>query len=147
VVLLNPHDPPRRTAAHVDFTQASFLLYDSACAGTVESCVSSQRTWSFQELESASGQYDVASAAAPKATDAALILFTSGTTGSPKAVVQSHYAVSHNAWSVAKHHRIRPSTRIVPITGTNSASTRTGTFWRPPLPGWDIHSIAMFSTR
>ena len=112
-VLLSPLDPPSRIARQIDFTEMRFLLYDSACSGIAASCVTTQRTWSFQELASSSrGQRSVA-IAAPALTDAALIFFTSGTTGVPKAIVQSHYAVAQNASALADHHRIRPGTRLL----------------------------------
>jgi long-subunit acyl-CoA synthetase (AMP-forming) len=44
----------------------------------------------------------------PKPTDAALIVFTSGTTGAAKAVVQSHYSIAQNAFSLAEHHDVKP---------------------------------------
>jgi acyl-CoA synthetase (AMP-forming)/AMP-acid ligase II len=112
-VPLSPQDPAGRTAGHLDRTGTRLLLHDTACAGIAGSCVTSQRTWSFQELAAESGRQGSVAVAPPAPTDAALIFFTSGTTGLPKPIVQSHYAVAQNAWALAEHHRIRPGTRLL----------------------------------
>ena len=111
VALLNPLDPFARTAAHCEFAQVRFLLYDSDCAATVEACGGFERACSFEDFEhfaSSMRRGGRVQNVPPKPTDAALIIFTSGTTGSPKAVVQSHYSVARNAFSLAEHHNIQP---------------------------------------
>lgn len=112
-VPLSPQDPPSRIARYIDFTEMRFLLYDPACSGTAASCVITQRTWSFPELASSSRRRGGVAMAAPAPTDAAFIFFSSGTTGAPKAIVQSHYAVAQNAWALVSHHRIQPGTRLL----------------------------------
>jgi acyl-CoA synthetase (AMP-forming)/AMP-acid ligase II len=112
-VPLNPNDPPSRIARHIDFTEMRFLLYDSACSGIAASCVTTQRAWSFQELASSSQRRGSHAIAAPAPKDAVFIFFSSGTTGMPKAIVQSHYAVAQNAQALADHHRIRPGARLL----------------------------------
>ena len=113
VVLLSHQDPPARTVAQVEFAEVRFLLYETTYASVAEGCTSARMIFSFPQLESSSRQYDAIVSAPPAPTDAALIFYTSGTTGAPKAVVQSHFAVAQNVWSLTEHHGIAPGTRLL----------------------------------
>jgi acyl-CoA synthetase (AMP-forming)/AMP-acid ligase II len=112
-VLLSRQDPPTRIAAQADFAQVGILLHDASCVGLAETCATDQQVVSFPQLGFLSRQYDSAATATPRPTDAGLIFYTSGTTGVPKAVVQSHFAIAQNAWSLAEHHRLRPGTQLL----------------------------------
>jgi long-chain acyl-CoA synthetase len=112
-VLLNNNDPAPRIANQVDFAQVTLLLYDEANVSVAEASAGNARILSFQQLGSSSLQYEPGAVAPPAPTDAALIFYTSGTTGAPKAVVQSHFAVAQNVWSLVDHHRIWHGTNLL----------------------------------
>jgi long-chain acyl-CoA synthetase len=117
-VPLSPHDPSARTAAQVEFTRVRFLLHDVVDSATAESCGTVEQPCSFQSFDhqAASPKLKVRERPGlPKPTDGALIFFTSGTTGAPKAVVQSHYNVAHNARALVTIHRISPSVRLLGV--------------------------------
>jgi acyl-CoA synthetase (AMP-forming)/AMP-acid ligase II len=106
-------DPPARTSAQIEFAQVGILLYEPIYESIAQSCARSARAMSFEQLAASSRRQEPVAIAPPAPTDAALIFYTSGTTGTPKAVVQSHFAVAQNAWSLTDHHRIRPGTRLL----------------------------------
>jgi long-chain acyl-CoA synthetase len=112
-VLLSRQDPPTRVAAQVDFAQARIVLHDTSCAALTETCATDERLVSFQQLDALSREYELPATARPRPTDAGLIFYTSGTTGTPKAVVQSHFAIAQNAWSLAEHHLVKPGAQLL----------------------------------
>jgi acyl-CoA synthetase (AMP-forming)/AMP-acid ligase II len=109
-VLLNHKDPEARIAGRAEFTGVRFVLCEEGFP------LDAERICTFAELAGLTAEAPSVQSidfAAPRSTDGALIFFTSGTTGMPKAVVQSHYAVAQNAISLARHHRIGPGSRLL----------------------------------
>ncbi len=118
-VLLNDKDPEARIANRAEFAGVRYLLYDSTCAQAAASCPA-ERLCSFDEFALLSERVSsVPAFPPPQPTDAALIFFTSGTTGMPKAVVQSHFAVARNAVSLVAHHGIAPGRRLLCVLPMN----------------------------
>jgi long-chain acyl-CoA synthetase len=143
-VMLSPHDPPGRNATQLAFTDAELLLYDAACAHAVGACAGTLRSWSFEDFERSSRQQELVRTALPAPTDAAVIVFTSGTTGTPKAVVQSHYAVAQNAWSLARHHGIEPGTRLLCVLPLHHVNGLEFTLFAAMLGGGHVFLAAGF---
>jgi long-chain acyl-CoA synthetase len=113
-VLLDHNDPPARVAARAEFTNARFVLHDAVSTSLAEACGSAERLCTFDQFAQLSAsRQDTVVNEPPKPTDGALIFFTSGTTGMPKAVVQSHYSVAQNAYSLARHHGIAAGVRLM----------------------------------
>lgn len=113
-VLLNHRDPEARIANRAEFTGVRFLLHEPGLAAIAEACPCAERLCAFEELERLAARVsEGCEGSLPQPADAALIFFTSGTTGMPKAVVQSHYAVAQNALSLARHHRIQPGMKLL----------------------------------
>jgi long-chain acyl-CoA synthetase len=111
---LSPCDPKARIAGRAEFANVRFLLHDSALSEAAEACATVERACSLEVFGALSSAREVdRMLPLSKPTDGALIFFTSGTTGNPKAVVQSHYSVARNAWSLKQHHRIGPGQRLL----------------------------------
>jgi acyl-CoA synthetase (AMP-forming)/AMP-acid ligase II len=145
-VLLSPDNPPRRTATQLDFAGADILLFDPACQEVAQACGRTRRLWSFDELERSSRPQEPNGTAPPAPTDAALVLFTSGTTGTPKAIVQSHYAVAQNAWALAEHHGIQPGTRFLGVLPLHHVNGLGFTLFAAMLGGGHTVLVPRFDT-
>ncbi|HVS03463.1 MAG TPA: benzoate-CoA ligase family protein [Thermoanaerobaculia bacterium] len=114
-VMANPGLPAEQLAGLLDYTRARLLVTDAATLAVAEQAVAEQGSWLRQVLV-ADGDGDgrpsfslqAAGVAAELDTlpthrdDAALWLFSGGTTGRPKAVVQSHRSYANTTELYAK---------------------------------------------
>ncbi|MFC1851851.1 class I adenylate-forming enzyme family protein [candidate division CSSED10-310 bacterium] len=82
----------------IGFFSVSFASHDS-------------RQYPMKELILTTG--GARSLATPSATDRAFIMFTSGTSGTPKAVPMTHWALGHNASETASRLKLLPYDRIL----------------------------------
>ena len=100
VVMVNPHLPPEQIAYFFDYTTPTVALVAEAAAGGFAAATDASKHVprqivsdgaAFEEVLAASGADDASAPAYPTlASDPAVFLFSGGTTGHPKAVVQSH---------------------------------------------------------
>jgi acyl-CoA synthetase (AMP-forming)/AMP-acid ligase II len=97
VWMVNPDDPPARLRRQLDARHPDLCLGEMDGAGF--------------PTASATGS-EITPVPVGPATPA-LLFNTSGSTGVPKAVVQSHAAIIANARSFTEHHRLQPGRRVL----------------------------------
>ena len=100
VVMVNPHLPPEQIAYFFDYTTPRVALVAEAAVNGFDAAAKLSEHAprrivadgaAFEKVLTASGSDDASAPAHPAlASDAAVFLFSGGTTGHPKAVVQSH---------------------------------------------------------
>jgi fatty-acyl-CoA synthase len=120
---------PAEVAGVLDDCQPLLVVADDATAGlatdAVRSCAVAPTLVDVRELQAAQGD-DAPSTAADEAL--ALILYTSGTTGSPKGVCLSHRAVVWNAVTICLGQRLLHGDAFLALTPLSHAGSGTRLF-------------------
>lgn len=147
--MLEPNLGHEETQRRVGMTRTNLLLLDSAHEGSdTLAKVPNLTPLKLDDLPDAAPYWDLdIEAEAP-----ALLLFTSGSSGKPKGVLQSHRGVLVNASGVAEATGLRPEDRllhIMPLFHTNGINNQilapllagagialAGRFKADDMPGW-----------
>jgi acyl-CoA synthetase (AMP-forming)/AMP-acid ligase II len=84
-------------------------------------------------------------APAPRATDMALLMYTSGTTGRPKGVMLTHANLVANARSIAREHALGPDDRVLAVLPLYHINAFAVTMLAPLASGGSLAMPPRFS--
>lgn len=125
VVVLNPGHPDARLRQATDDAAATLLLVDAASrarAGAVGACAS----LCFDDRWQTGPSHDPGLRIAPEAL--AVLTYTSGSSGQPKAVMQAHRRILHNAFRLSSGMGVAAGERIA-LLASLSGGQGMGTAW------------------
>ena len=109
-VPLDPTNPSARNQYMLDDSAADIILTNGVNLDAATALAGpNRRVLDLDSLDDGSDEEDLAESAAPDAP--AYILYTSGSTGNPKGIVQNHRNILHNVLRHAIAFRIRPEDR------------------------------------
>ena len=122
---------PRLPAARLD---ATMRILDAAVVVTERSGLAFGRrlggegvsVWALEDVLASPPGPPVAARVSPD--DVAYVLFTSGSTGAPKGVMQSHRNVLHNAMKLANGLQIRPDDRLTLLSSVSFGASVSDIF-------------------
>ena len=84
---------------------------------------------------------------APAADSLALLMYTSGTTGTPKGVMLTHNNLASNALAVSREHRLGPEDRVLAVLPLYHINAFTVTMLAPLVQGGSLAMAPRFSSR
>lgn len=124
VCVLEPRLGPDETRRRFAMTRLGWLVADAANAGDPALAdLPGVRRIRFERLPAGDAFWDLD--IAPE--DPAMLLFTSGSSGKPKGVLQSHRGLVTNATGVIAHTGLRPADRllhVMPLHHTNGVNNQ-----------------------
>lgn len=136
-VPLDPRQPDSRLARIIVDAQASAVVCDSALVERAELLAGGRPVVALDDLAHVAGEGSLATV---RPDSIAYFLHTSGTTGGPKAVVQTHANVLGHALTYANRARIGPADRL-PVLARFTFDLAVVDFFAALLTGASIHLI------
>lgn len=138
-VALSPYDPYERLSAILDDAGASLILTDTKNGGMAGRLAQAGRLLlNVDSLDAGLADDNVVNLIKPD--DLAYIVYTSGSTGQSKGVMQNHRNVLHNAMNHTNSLKISPTDHLTLLAYFTTAQAMTDTFCAL-LTGASIHSV------
>ena len=125
-VPLDPRLPAARLEAILRTLDAAAVVAGQDWLGHARSLVSGEPVWSVAELDAGPPAADPAASVSPD--ELAYVLFTSGSTGAPKGVMQSHRNVLHNTLKLASGLAIRADDRLTLLSSPSFGASVSDIF-------------------
>jgi amino acid adenylation domain-containing protein len=140
IVVLNPTDPPARLKEMLDDADPGVILTDAANENLARQIANAnQSILTFAPS-------DTGAATAPeiaiRPTDIAWLIYTSGSSGRPKGVIQTHRNIVHNVLRLTEATEISPADRLV-LLGSPSGGQGVSTLWCALLNGAALHPFPL----
>ena len=140
-VALDPSYPEQRAAYIIDDSQAKLVLTNSKSFPLARQCSEPEhRILNIDEIDSNVSAENLGLSISPDAL--AFILYTSGSTGQPKGVIQNHRNVIHNALRYATGCRIGPQDRVTLLASLGTGQG-TPTAFSALLSGAALYPLAI----
>ncbi|MGE8691272.1 MAG: class I adenylate-forming enzyme family protein [Achromobacter sp.] len=140
---LEPRLAADETARRVAAVGLEWMLYDEANAGTAQaSGLAPARRLDAERIAQGPPDWSGAGGAAPQ--DPGLLLFTSGSTGSPKGVLLSHRGLANNARGVLAHTGLTPEDRLLHVMPLHHTNALNNQIFAPLLAGASVALAGRF---
>jgi amino acid adenylation domain-containing protein len=125
-VPLDPGLPVARLEAILRSLDAAAIVSGDAWSDLARGLAVSEPVLPIAELDAGPPAPEPATPVSPD--DLAYVLFTSGSTGAPKGVMQSHRNLLHNAWKLARGLALRADDRLTLLSSPSFGASVSGIY-------------------
>jgi len=108
-VIINPNEPLERIRAQINAVECSKIFIDLTYSHHIDNMILIQEV--LEALDGISGNVEVISSINNE--QAAIVMYTTGTTSASKPILQMHYNIAVNCYALITHHNLTNNTRLM----------------------------------